>query len=202
MATELSKLPSDPSVPAQGNGMPPQIPENIKMETSAYKNDLDAKPSVPAIADTKQLNSMISEVQNAAKQGLTRLSEDIPQQVSQVVMEPESIPNNLPQQKSSTPIDYIQNNATPEEIENEIRRDNNKKTTVEYLLEEMKLPLLFSLFYYLFQQPVFKKFILTKLPMFFNDSGNYTTNGNLFISVLFAGILYSLLKVAKNFDMY
>ena len=203
MSTELSKLPSDPSVPSQGNSMAPQIPENIKMETTAYKNDMDTQPNIPPMADSKQMNSMVSEIQNAAKQGLTRLSEDIPQQTAQIVQDPQSMPNVIPEESStSTPIDYIQNNATQEEVENELKKQKNKQTTVETILEELKMPLMIAIFYYVFQSKTFKRFMLDKLPTLFNDTGSYSTNGYLFVSTLFAALIYSLIKLAKYLELY
>ena len=87
MATELSKLPQDPSVPTHET-MNSQIPENIKLETSAYKNDLDAKPAPqPHMADVKKMNSMVNDVQKAAAQGLTRLSSDIPQETTHITQD-------------------------------------------------------------------------------------------------------------------
>ena len=198
MSTELSKLPSDPSVP--GQGPPPQIPENIKMETAAYKNDLDSKPTLPPIADTKQMNSMVTEIQNAAKQGLTRLAEDIPQQIHQVTQDPQVVANAIPQE-NSTPIDYIQNHATQEEIDTQLTRKKNKQTTVEYVLDELKIPLAIAILYFVFQTKSIKKFFLSKARSLFNDTGAYSTNGYLFVSTLFGSSIYGLLKVAKQLDV-
>ena len=199
MATELSNLPTDPSVP--GNGGAPQIPNNIKMETTAYKNDLDAKPSIPPMADTKQLNSMVTEIQNASKQGLTRLAEDIPQQTSQVVQDPQSLPNTIPNSaENATPIDYIQNYATQEEIDNQMARQKNKQTSIEYILEEIKIPILLAILYYCFQSKAFKKFLLTKLPSLFNDTGTYSTNGYLAVSLMFGTLFYSINRMAKQLE--
>ena len=139
------------------------IPENIKMETTAYKNDLDTKPALPPIADTKQMNSMVTEIQNAAKQGLTRLAEDIPQQMNQVTQDPEVVANAIPQE-NSTPIDYIQNHATQEEIDTQLARKKNKQTTVEYILEELKVPLAIAILYFVFQTKSVKKFFRSKAP--------------------------------------
>ncbi len=199
MSTELSKLPSDPSVP--GIGGPPQIPENIKMETTAYKNDLDTKPVIPPIADTKQMNSMVTEIQNASKQGLTRLAEDIPQQVNQVVQDPQVVANTIPEE-NSTPIDYIQNHATQEEIDTQLSRKKNKQTSIEYFLDELKVPLGVAILYFVFQTKTVKKFFLSKAPSLFNDTGAYSTNGYLFISSLFGAAIYGLLKLAKQLDVY
>lgn len=199
MSTELSNLPSDPSVPGQGG--PPQIPQNIKMETTAYKNDLDSKPQVPPMADAKQMNSMVTEIQSAAKQGLTRLAEDIPQQVHQVTQDPQVVANAIPE-TSSTPIDYIQNHATQEEIDTQLERKKNKQTTVEYALDELKIPLGIAILYFVFQTKTVKKFFLTKAPSLFNDTGTYSTNGYLMMSSLFGISIYGLLKLAKQLDVY
>ena len=204
MTTELSNLPSDPSVPLNGNSVAqqvPQIPENIKLETQAYQNDLDVKPNAPPMADTKQMNSMVTEIQNAAKQGLTRLAEDIPQQTAQVVQDPQSLPNALPEESKTTHIDYIQNTATQEEIANEIKKQHNKQTTVEFILEELKFPLVLAIVYYLFQTKTFKTLILSNVPSLLNEMGGYTTNGFLMVSTLFGAIIYGIIKVAKYLEL-
>lgn len=205
MATELSKLPQDPSVPTLGMNSK-EIHENIKLETSAYRNDMDTKSSLPPIADTKQLNSMVSEVQNAAAQGLTQLAEDIPKQTAQVVHDPETIPNAIPNapmnQDTTTPIDYIQNHATQQDIETELNKHKNKETTVEYILEELKIPLLIALLYGLFHSQMFKTIILTKAPSFiYNSANGFTANGNVYMSALFGIALYIILKVMKILEI-
>lgn len=204
MTTELSNLPSDPSVPLNGNSLGPQvpqIPENIKLETQAYQNDLDVKPKAPPMADTKQMNSMVSELKNAAKQGLTRLAEDIPQQTAQVVQDPQSLPNALPEESKTTHIDYIQNTATQEEIANELKKQQNKQTTVEFILEELKFPLILAIVYYLFQTKTFKTFILSRVPSLLNEMGGYTTNGFFVVSSLFGAIIYGIIKLAKYLEL-
>jgi hypothetical protein len=199
MSTNLSQLPTDPSVPGASNSIAPQIPENIKMETTAYKNDLDSKPTLPPIADTKQMNSMVSEIQNAAKQGLTRLAEDIPQQTTQITQDSQSVPNAIPEPtENATPIDYIQNYASEEEIAQQIKQASNKQTTIEYILEEVKIPLMVGILFYLFQSKQFKKFLLSKVPSLFNDTGSFSTNGFLAVSGLFAAAYYSAMKVIKQ----
>ena len=200
MATELSNLPTDPSVP--GNGGAPQIPENIKIETSAYKNDLDSKPNIPPMADSKQMNSMVSEIQNAAKQGLTRLAEDIPQQTSQVHQDPQTLPNAIPDHtENATPIDYIQNHATEQEITDQIARQKNKQTTIEFILEEIKTPIILAILYYCFQTKKFRKIVLSKLPSLFNDTGSYSTTGYLAVSLMFGSLYYTVNRLGKQLDL-
>ena len=142
---------------------------------------------------------MVSEIQNAAKQGLTRLAEDIPQQTTQITQDAQSVPNAIPEpSENATPIDYIQNYASEEEIAQQIKQASNKQTSVEYILEEVKIPLMVGILFYLFQSKQFKKFLLSKLPSLFNDTGTFSTNGFLVVSGLFAVAYYSAMKVIKQ----
>jgi hypothetical protein len=196
MATDLSNLPSDPSVPKQQ----PQI-NNIKMEsTPSYTNDLDVKPKMPPIMDQKQMNTMIGEINNAGQQGLTRLAEDIPRQTGHITQDVQSIPNNVPPPpQNTTPIDYIQNMATQEEIAQKINLQTNKKQTLDYFLDEIKIPLVISIIYMLFQYPILKKFLLSKFPTLFNELGSYTKTGNVVVSLLFGITYYLVIKVIEKY---
>ena len=197
MATEISNLPSDPAVPNQG--MPPQLQENnIKMETTMYQNNMDAPKNNIPVADDKQMNNMISAVENASMQGLTRLSVDIPQQTHQVLQDPKTIPNYIPD--NATPIDYIQNHITDEEIQNSLHLKQNKRTSIEFLIDELKIPIVLAILYYLFQSKSFKSFIFSKAPSLFNDKGVYSQNGYIYMSILFGGIFYGGVKMIKHFD--
>jgi len=202
MATELSNLPSDPSIPTTNTA--PQVPQNIKMETTAYRNDLDTKPTVPPVADPKQMTEMVSTLQNASKQGLTSLAEDIPKQTTHLTHDTQSVVDAIPeptQNTNATPIDYIQNYATQEEISQQLSKQENKKDTMEYILEELKGPLLVAIAYFLFQSKPFQKFILSKFPSLFNDTGGFTSNGVLAISAFFGVIYYTGLKSVKHFSL-
>jgi len=201
MATELSNLPSDPSIPTNSS---PQVPQNIKMETTAYRNDMDTRPTVPPVADPKQMTEMVSSLQNASKQGLTSLAEDIPKQTTHLTQDTQSVVDAIPepaQNANATPIDYIQNFATQEEISQQLSKQENKKDTLEYILEELKIPLLVAITYFLFQSKPFHKFILSKFPSLFNDTGGFTSNGVLAISAFFGVIYYTSFKTLKHFSI-
>lgn len=190
MATDLSKLPSDPSVPKQQSSMEPG---------SSYTNDLDVKPQIPHVMDHKQMNSMIGEINNAGQLGLTRLAEDIPRQSGHITHDTQSIPNNVPAPQNSTPIDYIQNMATQEEIAEKINLQTNKKQTLDYFLDEIKIPLIVSIIYMLFHYPILKKFLLSKFPTLFNELGSYTKTGNVAVSLLFGITYYLVIKIIEKY---
>ena len=175
MTTELSNLPSNPSVPQTNSA--PQIPENIKMETTAYQNNLDKNPTIPPIVDTKQMTTMVDNLESASKQGLTSLAEDIPKDTTHITHDIQSVVNEIPQspqlQSNSTPIDYIKNFATQEDVINQLSNQENKETTVEYILEEIKIPILVGIFFYVFHNKKFHKIILSKVPSFFMIQEDY-----------------------------
>lgn len=203
MTTELSNLPSNPSVPQTNSA--PQIPENIKMETTAYQNNLDKNPTIPPIVDTKQMTTMVDNLESASKQGLTSLAEDIPKDTTHITHDIQSVVNEIPQspqvESNSTPIDYIKNFATQEDVINQLSNQENKETTVEYILEEIKIPILVGIFFYVFHNKKFHKIILSKVPSFFNDTGGLSTNGLLALSAMFGVTYYSSLKVMKHFSL-
>ena len=209
MTTELSNLPSDPGVP-QTNMAPqqPAVPENIKMETTAYRNDLDSKPSVPPIADPKQMTEMVSNLQNAAKQGLTSLAEDIPKETTHITQDAQTVANSIPDEPvdtNATPIDYIQNFATQEEIANQLSKQENKQDTLDFFLEELKWPLILSVLFYIFQSKNIHKVILSRVsflgPFLFNDTGGYNSNGLIALSAAFGATYYAGTKVMKHFSL-
>jgi hypothetical protein len=55
-----------------------------------------------------------------------------------------------------------------------------------------------GILFYLFQSKQFKKFLLSKVPSLFNDTGSFSTNGFLAVSGLFAAAYYSAMKVIKQ----
>ena len=74
--------------------------------------------------------------------------------------------------------------------------------TIEYILEEMKVPIFVAVLYYVFQSHAFKKLLLSKLPSLFNGMGTYSTNGYLAVSTAFGAFFYGLVKLTKQLDMY
>ena len=53
----------------------------------------------------------------------------------------------------------------------------------------MKIPIILSVIFFVFQSKAFNKLLLGKFPKFFNDTGGLTSNGLIIQSFLF-GITY------------
>jgi len=142
------------------------------------------------ITEPNQVQNIVSGIQKAAAAGTTNLpSRDIPTNTSQVNSDEQVIPNYVPTPNNT---DYIQNFNTQQQILNKQIIANNKKENLEYIVEELQLPILVSLLYCLFQMPYIKSIMTSYLPFLFNTDGNYNLYGYFGNSLLF-GLLYYLM---------
>jgi hypothetical protein len=78
---------------------------------------------------------------------------------------------------------------------NRIERNNQ----MEDVYKEIQIPLLLAVLYFLFQLPIFKKYLFCYFPILFANDGNFNINGYLFTSILFS-MFYYLLNKINNFD--
>ena len=139
-------------------------------------------------------NELISQIQKAAANGTTALpSRDIPIDPIKVANDSQTQPNYIPPPQVQE--NYIKNYETPQQVIEE----NNKKTSAANLYDtlfyEMQLPIIIALLYFLFQLPAVKKHSKNMFPFLFKDDGNPNLNGFIFNSVMFASMVYVLLKV-------
>jgi hypothetical protein len=139
-------------------------------------------------------NELISQIQKAAANGTTALpSRDIPIDPVKVANDSQTQPNYIPPPQVEE--NYIKNNETPQQIIEE----NNKKMIAanlyDTLFNEMKLPTIIALLFFLFQLPAVKKHSKNMFPYLFKDDGNPNLYGYIFNSVMFASMVYVLLQV-------
>lgn len=139
-------------------------------------------------------NELISQIQKAAANGTTALpSRDIPIDPVKVVNDNQTQPNYIPPPQVQE--NYIKNYETPQQVIEE----NNKKISAENLYDtlfyEMQLPIIVALLYFLFQLPSVKKHSKNMFPFLFKDDGNPNLYGFIFNSLIFASMVYVLLKV-------
>lgn len=196
--TSIDSLPSDPTVSA---GAPVQ---NVKMEIkeknvtydpNVKENDGNTK-GMPSVVQQKQMNSIVSGIQQAAAAGVTSLpSRDIPMNQNRVHMDQQADPNYVPQ-ASQVP-DYIQNHDTEQQFLEQAQRNINKQDNLDVVYNELQIPILISLLFFLFNLPFFKKTLNTYAGFLFQKDGNYNLYGFAFSSTLF-GILFYVLKAILN----
>ena len=101
-------------------------------------------------------------------------------------------PNYIPSPESNT--DYIREHQTNEEIIRAQARKQDHKNTLDNLYDELQMPLLIGILYFLFQLPVVQKQMCKIIPALFHKDGNPNLSGYLFTSATFAGVFFLLTK--------
>ena len=94
---------------------------------------------------------------------------------------------------------YIKNNETPDYLIEENNKKMRNANFYDMLYNEGQLPLIIALVYFLFQLPIIKKYNKNLLPFMFKIDGNPNLYGYIFNSILFASMIYILLKVMTKF---
>ena len=150
----------------------------------------------PPSFDTKQL---LNGLQTASSSGMTSLAiRDVPQSQEYLTTDGEVRPNYIPSHEKG---DYILNHQTSEEIVRENARRLQKTDSLDYIYEELQIPILIAVLYFLFQLPIVRKNMFAYLPSLFNKDGNTNLFGYIFNSLLFGGIYFLMTKTIKNFTI-
>lgn len=142
--------------------------------------------------DEKILQQFVSGVQNAINSGAMRLpSRDIPQTIAQ---DPHaSNPNYIPPAKMS--VDYVQQYNHMKTNPNVPLPQKENTSMVDNVYNELQLPILLTVLYFLFQLPFFHRFFHTHMGFLFGEDGNYNLNGYIFVSTLFGIIVHAFIKI-------
>lgn len=180
-------------------------PENIRLETSNMKVDNPAqllqqsRDNDPSMMQ-KNMNQFVSGIQQASAAGMTSLpSRDIPQNQDHLIHDQHIKPNYIP--SAQTNQDYISNYKTSEDIIRENRQQQHKTDSFDAVYNELQIPLLISVLYFLFQLPVVRKNMVKYIPLLFNKDGNPNLSGYVTNSILFGLIYYAMTKFIQHFSL-
>jgi len=139
-------------------------------------------------------NELISQLQKAAAYGTTALpSRDIPMEPLKVANDVQSQPNYIPPPQFQE--DYIKNSITPQNLADTNSRQIKSGAYFDKLYGELQLPIIIALLFFLFQLPLVKQYNKKLLPFLFKSDGNPNLYGYIANSVLFASMIYVLLKL-------
>lgn len=128
-------------------------------------------------------NTMINDLQKASQSGVTTLpSRDIPMNTNTIVQDEQIKPNYVPENNN----DYINDNIM---INNNTNNDNYNINKLDEFYNNLQTPILLSVLYFIFQLPIFQKYLIKYLPNLFGKDGNKNIYGYVFYSILF-GITY------------
>lgn len=191
------------------------------MSSSTNINDLPIKDNVQITVDDTQsephpqhqqqnvsldpntINQIVNELHQATLSGSTKLvSRDIPMDTLPMQQDVEISPNFVPELQNKNNTDYIPGD---EDLETIIKKQNInvvKQNNIENMYNELQGPVLLGLLYFLFQLPIFKKYLYQVFPKLFMNDGNLSINGYIFYSVLFSSIYYFLNRLVGIFDTF
>ena len=193
--TNLDELPSDPSF---GNSS-----ENVVLETNE-KMVNHSVPSLPStsqsesgqtqpgsnIQDQKIMNEFVSGIQQASASGATSLpSRDIPKSVK--FADEKVKPNYVPET-----VDYIENND--QDILERKFINKNEVNTLDKLYDDLQIPIIIGMLYFIFQLPVVRNKFLIFLPSLHKKDGNPNLIGYIVWSGFFTITFYVLSKTINQ----
>ena len=139
-------------------------------------------------------NELISQIQKASVYGTTALpSRDIPMDPVKVANDVQSQPNYIPPPQFQE--DYIKNSITPQNLVDTNSKQIKNGVYFDKLYGELQLPVIIALLFFLFQLPIVKQYNKKLLPFLFKSDGNPNLYGYIANSVLFASMIYVLLKL-------
>lgn len=189
--TSINDLPTDPA----GGG---SIGGNISFSA----NEKVGQPTAPSSMSLDQttIAQIVSGLQQASTTGVTQLnSRDIPRTTEAITQDEQVQPNYIPVTANH---DYIKEDEDNEDIVNNYNSRAESDNNLDKIYDEIQTPLLLTILYFLFQLPIFKKYLFRYIPALFSKDGNTNIYGYLFTSGLFGSIYYFLSKVMINFNTF
>jgi hypothetical protein len=170
--------------------------ENVSF-TVSEQNPTQQPPTMSL--DQSTINQIVSGLQQASVAGATQLpSRDIPRTTDQLTNDEEIQPNFI---KQPAVEDYIKTHKnTPDTIVEKYIQSEQVHNTMDSIYEEIQAPLLLTVLYFIFQLPIFKKYLSHYLPFLFNKDTNINLNGLAFTSIMFGSCYYFLNKTMTQIN--
>jgi hypothetical protein len=202
--TNIMDLPTDP---ANGGNLNNNISLNANERFGQGQNNVVQQENMnvntnSVSLDQSVINQIVNGLQQANLTGATQLpSRDIPLNTSGLTHDMSVQPNYIPPPiQNQGQQDYINNYEKTSDMINEYNYKVENNNRLDDMYNEIQVPLLLSVLYFLFQLPVFRKYIFTYLPFLFSKDGNLNFNGYIFMSALFGIFYYLLNKINKQFS--
>jgi hypothetical protein len=141
--------------------------------------------------DQTTISQIVSGLQQASSSGITQLhSRDLPRNTESIVQDPQVQTNYIPPTNNNNNDfqknrNYIDEEESLESMIHQYNKPSSRSDSLDDVYSELQGPLLLSVLYFLFQLPIFKKFLFQYFSVLFQKDGNYNINGYLFTSILF-----------------
>ena len=193
--TCINDLPTDPANGNNGNS------SNINLSASEIKSPSNDPREQPNISlDQSTINQIVNGLQQASSSGLTQLqSRDIPQNTQSYTQDQQIQPTYIPATSNK---DYIKEHEDNNDIINNYNRQMETTNNLDQLYDELQIPILIGVLFFLFQLPIFKKMLYNYFPILFFRDGNINIYGYVFTSALFGILYYFLFKIMTHFSKF
>jgi hypothetical protein len=187
-----------------------QFPNNSLHQSSSSSSQSQTNANS---LDPNVITQLVSGLQQASVSGATRLkTSDIPMDSLQFSTDHAIQQNHIPhhvkfqgqtphhnqqpfQQNTQDYENYIQEDDNMDDI---ISRNTKKiyyNNQIEQWMDELQLPFMVAILFFLFQLPIVKKLLHDNLPFLYYLDGNMNMNGYVLLSLFFGIIYYVLCKI-------
>ena len=173
--------------PPPGGMLPPQVTQKPNQQNMMQQNYPNQSSS------SGPQNQFYSSELDTIQQRLPQ--RDIPMNIAQHTQDIEIQPNYIPKPKVTS--DYIREyQQTTDKKIKEYETNKRMERRTESLFDEIQMPILVVLIYFIFQLPIintliFKKFAFLSI---YKEDGNFNLTGLLLKSILFGSLYYGLQK--------
>ncbi|MBC8296377.1 MAG: hypothetical protein H8E55_11330 [Pelagibacterales bacterium] len=199
--TSISALPNDATqnkvvlnvtedpLKSSPQGPPPMALQNNNLLPAATAPSPAQVPMQQMSADNA--HAITNALSNTMPTGMP--NRDI-QMNTQQQQDPYMNPNYIPETEMN---DYIENDDTLYNMMHQGKSDEREQDRLDQIYEELQIPLMVMVLYFLFQMPFVKKHMQRLLPSLFTKDENPTFGGYLFKTALFGGTFYGIIKATK-----
>lgn len=195
--TSLDKLPTTNEIIKTPNNIVQQSninSNNLQFSNEHLSNDQlsnDQLSNDQLNNNELDINRFVNDIQKASTSGVLNLpSRDIPQNPNNITSDERVKENYIPNTNNN---DYITEYQTSEQILNSNNSIDQNKKNIDNIYNQLSVPLIISLLYFLFQLPIVRNNLYKLFPMFYTVSGNLNILGYIFNSLLF-GLVYFLIN--------
>ena len=164
------------------------VEDNMRDIRETRNQDMSVASKHQPSAGHMDMNEFVSGIQTASASGQTQLrSRDVPQDESRIQHDVQTNPNFVPTGQVS---DYITEHQTSDAIIMEEAKKQRRQDSLQDIYNEISLPIMVSLLYFLYQLPVVRKVFIDNLPFCYANSGNLNLTGYIVNSFLFGTAVY------------
>ena len=195
-STSILDLPTDPVGGGNvSNNISMSATENVVVSQKQQANQANGT------LDEATISQIVSGLQNASRNGATQLpSRDISMSTIGISNDPHVQPNYVPPPQDNT--DYIRNYEQTSDMINDYNKNTQNDNSLDDMYNEIQVPLLLAVMYFLFQLPFFRKILFGYFPVLFSTDGNMNINGFLFTSALFGLLYYMINNITNRFGVF